>query len=379
MNEELLLKYNAGKYHAKIRLCKGCIIYKSNIKDFNGGVIRDILAFINAIHEKYKNVGIPILFEFGNIRFEDKLTYIFLEAICYILIKKYKHSVWINFGTTPQIFTEGIASSPLLLLKTKEKKPLKKNLQKFISKYKFDIYGKHYRRVLGYEEMQDEKLCRIMDEVRSFLKFSSVSEQCLDEITEVIIELIGNVSEHTVSECLIDIDVTSEYEKKEDVGLFRGINLSVLNFSDQLLSEQIKHRILSSDNLIGRYGQVKSAYQFHSQYFNDDYYEEDFYNIAAFQHKISGNIKKQITGGTGLTKLICSLEKRSDTHNCYVITGNRALFFRHELLEYNDDNWLGFNKEKDFLNHLPDQGVVGIDHIYMPGVAYNLNFAMKRE
>lgn len=373
MNEELLLKYNGEKSNIKFNFYKGYVVYQRKIKVFDGFAIRDILAFINILHKKYNNINIPILFDFGNIVFEDKLTYIFLEVICFILVKLYSHNIYVNFGTSSQIFTEGITSSPLLLLKTKDKK----HIQKFISQYKFDIYGKHYRRVLVPEEMQDEKLSKIMDEIRNFLKFFDVTEQCLDEITEVIIELIGNVSEHTDSECLIDIDITSKYKKKDENGLFRGINLAVLNFSEQLLSDQIRHRILSSNELTERYKQVAMAYQFHSRYFDDNYCEEDFYNIAAFQHKISGSTQKHFAGGTGLTKLICSLEKRSDTHNCYVITGNRALYFQHELLEYNENSWIGFNEEKDFLNHLPAQGVITTDRIYMPGVAYNLNFAMK--
>ena len=261
-----------------------------------------------------------------------------------------------------------------MLLKTGEKKHLKK----FIDKYLFDIYNNHYRRVLSQLDMKDEKLSKIMDEIRNFLKYFDVTEQCLDDISEVIIELIGNVCEHTDSECLVDIDVTTPYYKKDEKGLFYGINLTVLNFSEMLFCEQIKKRILSpTKEMKERYQKVKEAYGFHSKYFGKEYQEEDFFNIAAFQHKISGNEEKCITGGTGLTKLIYSLENRSDTHNCYLISGKRALFFNHELLEYNENNWIGFNQEKDFLFHLPEKGVVVPDKIYMPGVAYNLNFAMK--
>ena len=111
---------------------------------------------------------------------------------------------------------------------------------------------------------------------------------------------------------------------------------------------------------------------------DDTYKEEDFFNIASFQHKISGSIKKNTTGGTGLTKLVSSLEKQSDAHKCYLITGNRALWFFHQYLEYNQDGWIGFNTENDFLNKTPAYTVIGPNSIYLPGTAYNLNFVMKR-
>ncbi|MEI3281658.1 MAG: hypothetical protein V8R61_02550 [Enterocloster sp.] len=108
----------------------------------------------------------------------------------------------------------------------------------------------------------------------------------------------------------------------------------------------------------GRYKDVWNAYKFHQGYFNSEYTEDDFFNIAAFQHKISGSIRKEVTGGTGLTKLIYSLEKRSDAHNCYMSSGKRLLWFQREFLEYNDDNWIGFNLNKDFLTHIPERKVV---------------------
>lgn len=378
MNENLLLKSNSGKSYTQICLNKGCITYKSDVVIFDGTTIRDILFFVNTLHLKYKGVNMPISFEFGNITFQDKLTYVFFEVICFVLIKEFNHSVYVKFQTELQIFTEGVESSPLLLLKTGEKE----HIQKFVAKYNFDIFNNHYRRVISQEDMEDEKLCKIMDEIRCFLNFFSVMETCLDDITEVIIELIGNVSEHTDSDCLVDIDVTTPYYKKNEdgleSGLFYGINLTVIDFSHNLFNEQIKERILYknvSDS--ERYQKVQKAYEFHQKSFGDAYREEDFFNITAFQHKISGNKSKHITGGTGLTKLICSLEKQSDTHNCYLISGDRALWFFHELLEYNDENWIGFNQEKDFLTHLPEANAVGDDSIFMPGTAYNLNFVMK--
>ena len=73
------------------------------------------------------------------------------------------------------------------------------------------------------------------------------------------------------------------------------------------------------------------------------------------------------------------MEERSDTHNCYMVSGERAIFFRQELLNYNEDKWIGFNECNDYFNNRPSNSVLGLGHIYMPGTAYNLNFAMRKE
>lgn len=60
-----------------------------------------------------------------------------------------------------------------------------------------------------------------MSDIDSFLKMFSVAKQYRDAITEVIIELAGNALEHTDTDCLIDLDVTTPYNKKKQRGFLR--------------------------------------------------------------------------------------------------------------------------------------------------------------
>ena len=70
----------------------------------------------------------------------------------------------------------------------------------------------------------------------------------------------------------------------------------------------------------------------HESFFDSDYIQEDFFNVASFQHKISGNRKKTYTGGTGLTQLLHLLENYAEAHKCYFISGKRGLwFFQDEI------------------------------------------------
>ena len=69
----------------------------------------------------------------------------------------------------------------------------------------------------------------------------------------------------------------------------------------------------------------------------------------------------------------------SVTHKCYIVSGDRVIDFKKEYLIYDENNWIGFNKEGNFKTQLPDPEAIDSFKIFLPGVAYNLNFALRRE
>lgn len=377
INEKLLFQENNSNRKSRLTIIQGMVVYRTSTTLFNYVTLRSIINFVNCIHERYGNVGIPISFELGNICFIDKLVYVLFECICDCLIKQWGHDVYVQFKNKDTIWTAGVCSSPLLLLKTGERK----HLLKYEQKFRNDIYRNHYRRIVKGDEQKDSiLLSKLMSEVDIFLKTFSVKEECREEISEVIVELIGNAGEHTGTDCLIDLDISPGYRKKGDTSDYYGINLVIINFSDKLLGDGLREKILCNEQCLDdRHQKVKKAYDLHEKAFSKRYTEEDFFHIASFQNRISEREKNRYTGGTGLTKLIKSLEQRSESHRCYVISGNRGLIFFKKYLEYNSDNWIGFNDEKDFLNNIPELRNVEPTQIFMPGTAYNLNFVMKGE
>ena len=374
LNAELLFDANYGIIK-KVSLNHRRAVYRNRDREFDGKAIKRLLVFINTVRSRFNGVNVPITLDLGEVVFKDKLTYVFLEIICYILIKEYNHSVIVLFKCEHNIHIEGIDSSPLLLLGIDRKT----NREKYVAKFNDDIFRKHYRRVVSMEDNLST-LSKIMSEVSYFLIHLGVSKKYVNKMAEVIAELVGNACEHTDTECLIDLDVTEVYYKKDSQETFFGVNLAVVNFSETLLGDAVKNRIMNpKEPLTERYDMVRKAFDSQEPYFGEKYGEDDFFNVASFQHKISGREDKGVTGGTGLTKLISSLEKMADSHRCYLITGNRSLWFFPEILEYNKDGWIGFNIENDFFSKPPTSGVLGDSLIYMPGTAYNLNFVIKKE
>jgi hypothetical protein len=222
-------------------------------------------------------------------------------------------------------------------------------------------------------------LCKIYDDVAYFQKSFNINYDCVEDISEVIVELIGNAIEHSKSDCLVDFDIATDYQSVSGDSVC-GINIAIISFSNILLGDGIKKKMEdfnSSEATNDRYAKVKVAKDNHCEYFDDGYDITDFYNISTFQHRISGSEKKMDSGGMGLTKLIKSIEDKATEHTCYVLSGDRIILFEPEYLEYNKDGWIGFNKNNDYFCSKPSNQVLQRSNFYMPGTAYNLNFVMR--
>jgi len=346
---------------------------------FTGCEVGQLMSIINCIERKQGNLNNPIDISLPGIKIIDKLTYIFLECICYYLILK-GHRVIFQMSCYPTIETSGINSSPLLLLKNGKKD----NMLKYIERFRFDLYIKHYRRVIDGTGLENTNfLGKYAHEIDTFLKPFGIEEKCRDIIATVYTELVGNAIEHGGAECLIDIDIAPNYKKRMldgsyDKKYYYGINMVILNFSETLLGDGIEKNILDnnlkSDNR--RYMDVISTFSRHQEMFSDQYSKTDFCNITAFQNRISGRANGDETGGTGLPQLIKPLQEMASEDKCYVISGNRSVNFKKEYLSYKD-GWIGFNDSNDYFNDKPSEDVCGECLIYMPGTAYNMTFIME--
>lgn len=339
----------------------------------NGDFIYGFVGKINEITDKYgKNSLLSIVINLGETKFADKLTYIIFECLMYYLVSEYKYNIKLNMTPKFNITTEGIAKSPLIELNGN-----KDSKVRFKKRFDFDSEPNHYRRVLGIDNKGT------LDDLNSILKNYEIDDDNREEICLTFSEIIGNATEHGESDCLIDIDITNDYGKKEQGkrvdGIYYGINIVVINISNLLLGTKMKEKILNSELKTPRYLEVKNAYNNHSKFFSDSYEEEDFFNIVAFQDKITSRIPDEKTGGRGLTQLIDALEEDSDANNCYVLSGNKVLWFREGYLKYNEDRWIGFNKNNDFINEGPDKENISRCKLMFPGTAYNLQFVMRKK
>ena len=188
-----------------------------------------------------------------------------------IKILNIKISISANFVQT--ITSEGISSSPLLLLNTKF--PQK---SKYIEKFKNDIFKNHFRAIVKNSEITTPRISILMQEISTFLKFFDFEENYSSDIIETIIELVTNGASHSESDCLLDIDITNQYMHKENGKKYRGLNICVLDFSTKKLYTDLENKLICDDNIINKYTELKKIYIHHKEnFFSTNYNQHDYF------------------------------------------------------------------------------------------------------
>ncbi len=321
-----------------------------------------------------------IVFDYEKLEFADKLCYILFECLVYSLIGKYTIEVVVKCKREKNgIHTAGIKYSPLKKVLAGDSKTY---INDFLTKKK--IEGTHFRVITEYEENKKSEYFSVLySDIVCFLENIYTKEsKYIEDLSETIVELVDNASEHGKTSCLLDIDVSSGFTQKgvsEDV-LYDGINVVILNLSDNYIWENVRYKCLNNVFTESeRYMKVQEAYNTHKYFFGDTYNEEMFFTLAALQDRITGRLEESITGGTGLTKLIQSLQKQSAETLCYLVSGSNIIIFENEYLTQNNDNWVGMNYTCDFIYDIPDRKLFAKSDIYLPGVAYNLTFVVNQE
>lgn len=347
--------------------------------------IRNIIKWTNAICQKKDLKSNSICFVLNNTEFFDKLSIMLLECLCeYLLGQNFNvHVKFINIHMN--ICTEEIIYSPLRLLAHYQS-----SNEDVIAQYKkcfrYHLYKSHFRKIISPDKNEDGMLAsRVMQEVDIFLHSFNIVEDNRNAIAEVVSELLDNAIEHSQSECLFDIDITNNYVKKEDIlqtsaDSYYGVNIVILNFSETLMGDKLCETLADPDYCpTERTKIVLQARDNHKNYWDENYTEKDFYIISSFQHKVTSRKSKGRTGGTGLTKLLKLIEEKSENYNCYMISGNRTLNFIKEFLNHDENKWVGFNSQNDYINYIPNEDCLSISPVFFPGTAYNLNFVLKCE
>lgn len=379
MNNCNLLINKNNDYSRRVKLVNNDHYYYAiSNNTINITEIKKIVSFLYSIKKRHNIALSPIVIDLKNSSFEDKLSFIILECICYDLFVLKNCKLTLHFKCDHTIRNEGIKYSCL-----KYVNGTKEGRNTFFQKFNSDIDRYHFRRIIKKDDGITNISFNVQD-INNFFKIVPDAEN-REAISLVIGELIDNAIEHSQSDCLIDLDITRDYTKNNtpQLGCFYGVNITVVDLSEKLFGDDISYKIsLMFNNTIEaqheREKAIIKAFQYHAPFWDNNYNQTDFMIITAFQHRITGRIGHK-TGGTGLTSLIKALEDKSDAYNCYMITGYNKINFIKDYLLYNSDEWVGFNLSKDYVSDVPNKLCIDRSALYFPGTAYNLNFVLKRE
>jgi len=359
----------------KVKIKDGWVEYSDKSSMLNFKSIHRFLNFISGLRNSFGAEVFGIEIRFPNMEADDKLSIQILESVIYSLISDYKYSVSISMKMFTNILTEGVKYSPLQHLTKADYSE-----DRFIKEYESQMNLRHYRKIVPREWSYTDKLgSNVFLDVYDTLFHQIENKDFAQALAEVSTELVNNANEHNDSDCILDLDISDNYVKTdESEGIYYAINLTVVSFSNITLSDHLYSKITKGDYNGSRYDTVAEAYENHKSFFTEKYRETDFFMAASFQDKITGRKSCSSSGGTGLTRLIQMLEEYADSSKCYVVSDNRALYFLQDLLSYDENGWIGFNKENDFRNYPPETGTMKDIPINIPGVAYNLSFVCKK-
>ncbi|WP_270335654.1 hypothetical protein, partial [Lactococcus petauri] len=299
-----------------------------------------------------------------------KLTYIIFECICYSLIED-GCKIKLQMAPQPSILTEGILSSPLLNLNHNYR-----DVEGFKERFNQIIDAVHYRRLIKKDAPIDS-LSILNSDIASFLQNCGLDKDSAFQLGEIAAELSGNSRDHSESDCIVDVDVSSIHKHSEEDGKFIGVNLAIINFSDIGFGTLLEKNLENKFDEGNKHQKLKEIYKQHKEYFSKNYPEEIFFSLASLQPKISGQYNKSLfsKGGLGTLRLLKALKEKAFEDKCYLLTGTNVVKFVDNLFSV-EEEWIGFNEENDFLLP-PSSEVVKRSLVDLPGTAYNLNFIIK--
>ena len=345
---------------------------KIRIKDkyFNIKSIFKIIEHINWLKENTSNANVKILIESECI--SDEVIVLVFESVIYHSLKYFNINIKYRFELLRNTLGYYFYLNSLL----NKYNNMSIDKEKYIKDYENDciIYGNHFRKRCSKNDDKNN-LSITMDEISSFFKNLLLEEDYSDELSEVIIEIIGNAVEHSGSTCISNINVLKR--KNGD----KVIDIAIVDYSKVFLGTGIEQYIECSDK--DAYNErnkiVLEAYDMHKEHFSEEYKLCDFSLISAFQKNVSSRKFSSATGGTGLTTLIKALINKSIANYCYVSSGETILFFKKDFLELTEDGLIGFNEKNDYMQEIPNSDILQRNKYNKYINAYNLQFIFKEK
>ncbi|MDM7539078.1 hypothetical protein, partial [Leuconostoc mesenteroides] len=154
----------------------------------------------------------------------------------------------------------------------------------------------------------------------------------------------------------------------------------LFNVSDKHMGDDVMKKI-NNDDIAGDlkhvFDHVNKAYSNHSRYFNDKYDKESFGILAAMQYNVTGRFGNQNDGGTGIPKMIMSLQKSAYLDGCYIISGHKGFELMENYLGEDSDGYIGMNSNT-YIDQIPEEKTLLRLSTEFPGTAYHLSFVFEK-
>ena len=373
---------NEAPVEIKKRSCK--II----IKDASFGSVA-----VNALAEKikyiiYNNIKAEVKINIRSRTIADLATIVVFEYMVYYLLKSTECKVCITLMPDNLMYAKNFLTNSITYNFIKDNRNFKIKRKKFIKDFESEvpmINFHRYRKLLKNNNIKNETINKTSSDVYSFLKSILFDEEYIEDCVEAIGELCSNALEHTEYDCILTIECGIGLNKKNEERNILSIVVS--NVSENLFFYKLRdfHK-----NGYKNFNVINQALVNHRLFFGKPleiaqdidkikYDEEYFYIVSAFQNGVSTRMNQEGTGGTGLLKLVYNILGKTENSFCYILTGNKVLFFIENLMNPVEDKFVGFNKNNDYLNSIPDAESLGTSAMTFGGTIFSLNLITDTE
>lgn len=348
---------------------------------------------INALAEKikyiiYNNIKAEVKINIRSRTIADLATIVVFEYMVYYLLKSTECKVCITIMPDNLMYAKNFLTNSITYNFIKDNRNFKIKRKNFIKDFESEvpmINFHRYRKLLKNNNIKNETINKTSSDVYSFLKSILSDEEYIEDCVEAIGELCSNALEHTEYDCILTIECGIGLNKKNEERNILSIVVS--NVSENLFFYKLRdfHK-----NGYKNFNVINQALVNHRLFFGKPleivqdidkikYDEEYFYIVSAFQNGVSTRMNQEGTGGTGLLKLVYNILGKTENSFCYILTGNKVLFFIENLMNPVEDKFVGFNKNNDYLNSIPDAESLGTSAMTFGGTIFSLNLITDTE
>lgn len=317
-----------------------------------------------------RDIFFPTVLEIQSFGFKSSDVIIVLELLMLYLSMNFPNLYKVEFSKLSRMQQNIIFSNSLL------KKYNGKTLNSsYIKAFYEPIYTlSHYRKVIDKQAATNNYLCTISDEIKYVISNQGVDENLVFEATESLIEIIGNVFEHSDGDCIIDVKISLNINKNI------YLCLNVVSLTNVFIGTKLQQLLLKRDTFSG-FDLVNKAYPYHSKMFSDSYDMSSFSFVCSFQNSVSTRDHVGNSGGTGFTTLLKNINDKSFNmeYDSYLISGKNTIFFRNEFLKPNNDGIVGFNKTNNFYTDIPNFDIIKKDIYTFPGTIFCVNLVTEQK
>ncbi|MFL2069032.1 MAG: hypothetical protein ACTHUB_07915 [Leuconostoc mesenteroides] len=314
----------------------------------------------------------------------DNLTITFLEYVCYYIVAELDFRLFVNYKFEPRVAM--LTSRDTLLRYLANINP-NLPLYKYEFEQQYSIYmisEEIYKRAFDSKHIKLDISfhSKLNQELYTYLGNYTLlnSEQSFD-LAETITELVENAIEHTKTDCYLTIySPSNDILSKKNSKRYHALDVSLFNVSDKHMGDDVMKKI-NNDDIAGDlkhvFDHVNKAYSNHSRYFNDKYDKESFGILAAMQYNVTGRFGNQNDGGTGIPKMIMSLQKSAYLDGCYIISGHKGFELMENYLGEDSDGYIGMNSNT-YIDQIPEEKTLLRLSTEFPGTAYHLSFVFEK-